>query len=107
MSGSGIILYTKRLGRIQYLGLEVDNTFRKKHKGKWDLPKGTADPGESSLDCAIRETYEETSIRIRHEDVSNEYLVVGKLTMYFAETDEDPVIKHNPDSGIIEHINYQ
>ena len=52
MSGSGIILYTKRLGKIQYL-------------------------------------------------------VIGKLTMYFAETDQNPVLKPNPTSGIIEHINYQ
>ena len=107
MSGSGIILYTKRLGKIQYLGLEVDKKFRKKHKGKWDLPKGTAEPGESSLDCAIRETYEETNISITPDQVSNEYLVIGKLTMYFAETDQNPVLKPNPTSGIIEHINYQ
>ena len=30
----------------------------------WDLPKGGADPGESPLDAAVRETREETGVRV-------------------------------------------
>jgi hypothetical protein len=32
---------------------------------KWGPPKGTVEAGESSYACAIRETYEETGLRIK------------------------------------------
>jgi 8-oxo-dGTP pyrophosphatase MutT (NUDIX family) len=34
-------------------------------RGKWDLPKGKLDPGESLANCAIREVEEETGIRVQ------------------------------------------
>ena len=34
-------------------------------KGKWDLPKGKLDPGESYESCALREVQEETGYRCR------------------------------------------
>jgi bis(5'-nucleosidyl)-tetraphosphatase len=33
-----------------------------KHADRWDLPKGRVDPGESDLECALREFEEETGI---------------------------------------------
>ena len=35
----------------------------------WDLPKGGIDTGESPLAAALRETVEETSLRLRAEDL--------------------------------------
>jgi len=32
-------------------------------RGKWDLPKGKVDPGESIVDCALREVVEETGLK--------------------------------------------
>lgn len=32
------------------------------HRDRWDLPKGHLDPGESDMDCALRELNEETGI---------------------------------------------
>ncbi len=34
-----------------------------KHPTRWDLPKGHVDPGESDLECALRELVEETAIK--------------------------------------------
>ena len=33
-----------------------------RHKDRWDLPKGHVDPGETELQCALRELEEETGI---------------------------------------------
>lgn len=33
-----------------------------KHPKRWDLPKGHVDPGETDLQCALRELEEETGI---------------------------------------------
>lgn len=33
-----------------------------RHKTRWDLPKGHVDPGETDLECALRELVEETGI---------------------------------------------
>lgn len=33
------------------------------HPRRWDLPKGHVDPGETELECALRELEEETAIR--------------------------------------------
>lgn len=37
-----------------------------KHARRYDLPKGHKDEGESEIDCALRELFEETGIE-RHE----------------------------------------
>ncbi|MNR71460.1 RNA pyrophosphohydrolase [compost metagenome] len=34
---------------------------------QWDIPKGCADPGEPALAAALRETFEETGIRLPPE----------------------------------------
>ena len=39
-----------------------------KHPARWDLPKGHVDPGESDLECALRELHEETGIC--HSDIT-------------------------------------
>lgn len=50
MAGGGLVQNEKN---------EVLLIFR---RGKWDLPKGKLDKGESIEDCAIREVQEETGL---------------------------------------------
>jgi bis(5'-nucleosidyl)-tetraphosphatase len=33
-----------------------------RHADRWDLPKGHVDPGETEMQCALRELHEETGI---------------------------------------------
>jgi len=33
-----------------------------RHVDRWDLPKGHVDPGETDVECALRELHEETGI---------------------------------------------
>jgi 8-oxo-dGTP pyrophosphatase MutT (NUDIX family) len=55
-----------------------------KHPSRWDLPKGHVDPGETELQCALRELEEETSIDAHQIEVDptfvfeNRYLVNQK-----------------------------
>ena len=49
-AGGGLV--TNEIGEVLFI-------FR---RGKWDLPKGKLDPGESLESCAIREVKEETGV---------------------------------------------
>jgi 8-oxo-dGTP pyrophosphatase MutT (NUDIX family) len=53
-AGGGVVTRIKK-GRRQVLVI-----YR---RGKWDLPKGKLDPGESIDECAVREVREETGAR--------------------------------------------
>lgn len=47
-------------GLVRNEGKELLLIFR---RGKWDLPKGKLDKGESLEDCAVREVQEETGLK--------------------------------------------
>jgi bis(5'-nucleosidyl)-tetraphosphatase len=44
-----------------------------KHPTRWDLPKGHVDPGETNIECALRELGEETGIQERHLKIDPEF----------------------------------
>ncbi|MCY4561607.1 MAG: NUDIX domain-containing protein [Flavobacteriaceae bacterium] len=73
-----LFLYTNNLNKLIYQFEDSFETIyaaggvvRNKHnellmiyrRGKWDLPKGKIDPGESALAAAIREVKEETGVK--------------------------------------------
>ena len=106
--GAGIILMAYDNDKPKILGLIGDVTHRKKHKATYDLPKGTRDPGESMIDCAIRETFEETGINISQSDLLAGPFRTSFLHMWIAEIDinEKIIIGRNPESGKYEHDGY-
>ena len=53
LKACGILIYREQ-PRLQFLLM--------KHPKRWDIPKGHIDPGESELECALRELDEETGI---------------------------------------------
>ncbi len=43
-------------------GKPIESFLLMKHPRRWDLPKGHVDEGETEMQCALRELYEETGI---------------------------------------------
>ncbi len=58
-------------------------------KGKWDLPKGKLDEGETIEECAIREVEEETGVQL----IVLEKLVQKTYHEYFDQWLHEDVIK--------------
>jgi len=93
--GAGIIIVRKFDNGWKVLGLKKD--------GVYDIPKGGIDPGESTLHTALRETKEEAGIQNPKFTWGLKTNVNSELTTYLAETNEDPFISPNPETGILEH----
>ena len=78
--------------------------------GVYDIPKGVIDGGESDLEAAKRECFEECSIVIRDVDMLFTEASPhkhGALTTFCASTDQTPHVTINPHSGILEHQDFQ
>jgi len=58
---------------------------------KLDFPKGKVDEGESAVDCAIREVFEETHIQLNKKQINEdqfvkvETIINRMVTLYFVE----------------------
>ena len=103
--GAGIILMAYEESEPKILGLIGDVAHRRKHRATYDLPKGTRDHGESMVDCALRETFEETGINISTDEFIAGPYRTSFLHMWLAEIDinEKIIIGKNPESGKYEH----
>jgi len=105
-SAAGIIVYQNHgADNLFFLGLIALPEFQTKNKGIYDIPKGRIDPGETPLECAIREAKEEALIDITHLDSGP--FSYDKLTVWLAESYQEPKIGVNPTTGIQEHLGYE
>lgn len=52
----------KSCGILLVCGAPVRSFLLMRHADRWDLPKGHVDPGETEIECALREMHEETGI---------------------------------------------
>ena len=52
----------KSCGVLVCRGEPIESFLLMKHRDRLDLPKGHVDPGETELECALRELREETGI---------------------------------------------
>ena len=77
--------------------------------GKYDIPKGVIDKGETEFAAALRETFEECSILIEPQEMLSKEpsLKDGRLTTYCAMTHKIPQITPNPHSGKFEHKDHE
>jgi 8-oxo-dGTP pyrophosphatase MutT (NUDIX family) len=56
--------------------------------GKWSFPKGHREDGETNLECALRETIEETGLDLREKTHMVSYNLYAGEYFYFAMEDE-------------------
>lgn len=92
--GAGFFVITPGLDRV--LVLECHDYL--------DVTKGCSNRGESPLQTAFRETYEEAGIRLTESDmITDESFRVGNLIMFLAISGKKPVVKPNPKTGRYEH----
>jgi 8-oxo-dGTP pyrophosphatase MutT (NUDIX family) len=70
---AGIVVYRLCDGRREYLII-------RNRKGHWDFPKGKQEPGETVLETAMRELYEETGLT-----VANPYGPLQPISWTFKE----------------------
>ncbi len=55
---------------------------RRMDNGRWCLPGGMMDAGESAIECAIREVWEETGLRVRIDRLIGIYTTPHRITVY-------------------------
>jgi len=103
--GAGIVVL-KRFGN-DYKVLCLYEEKRKTGIRKYDLTKGAVDKGESFIQAAIRETYEESGVKNLNFKWGKRSLEKGKIRMFIAETNDDPKLLKNPKTGNYEHDGFE
>lgn len=88
---------------VKFLGLVAPEKIRNKKGGTYDIPKGKLKKKESDFDGAVRECEEESGISISQDDLVGKPVKYKNLTIFLASCEQDPKIKPNPETGIIEH----
>ena len=107
--GAGIMVMSFNNGEPYVLSLIGDEKHRKKHGAIYDFPKGQVDEGETQWEAAVRETLEESGIRISKSDIVAGPVNDSYLTMWLAEVPwgTHVHIAVNPVTGKLEHDGYE
>ena len=92
---SGIIVIKEFPEGFFVLGLRV--------YGSYDLPKGGVEPFETDLTAALRETEEESGITDLDFRWGLQTTQAKNVTLFIAETNQEPLIRPNPETGEYEH----
>ena len=106
-TGAGIICYYDN--RDKRLDIDLPNDILylclKTNSEKLDFPKGGIDKGETELQCALRETYEECNLdSFDFNNISEKYLSCGEgLCLYIGEIKQS--VMSNPSDTIKIKIN--
>ena len=108
ITASGFIIFRNYNNHPQVLGLVALPKHRKRSKGKYDVPKGRIDEGETAFEAAKRECFEEsglTDLRL----ISANAITKGPMSLWVAEVqpEEDIILSKNPFTGEVEHESYE
>ncbi len=107
VTASGIIVFRNNNNKPEVLGLIALPKHRKRSKGKYDVPKGRIDSGETAIQAAFRECVEESGLKPKL--IIREPIVKGPLALWVGEVDadDDVVLSKNPYTEEIEHEGYE
>ena len=72
---------TRSCGFLIVNGDPVVSFLLMKHPDRWDLPKGHVDPGETDLQCALRELEEETGIKAEDIAIDDKFLFESRYNV--------------------------
>jgi len=108
ISASGIIVFRNKNNHPELLGLVALPKHRKRSKGKYDVPKGRIDEGETPIQAAYRECYEESGLEPRIIN-TNKPIINGPLCLWLGEVspDDEVILASNPYTGEYEHEGYE
>lgn len=102
---AGIVLIKIINDEPHVLGLRIYNSF--------DLPKGKIEEGETELEAALRETYEEAGIKnidfiwgMQSINLLNDNKKKN-VTLFVGLALEEPIIQKNPQTGKYEHHSHK
>jgi len=68
----------KSCGFLIVRGEPIESFLLMRHPDRWDLPKGHVDPGETELECALRELEEETNIAADQIEIDDAFRFVHR-----------------------------
>ena len=105
ITASGIIVFRNNNNYPEVLGLIALPKHRKRSRGKYDVPKGRIDEGETPIQAAYRECLEESGLEPK---IIGGPLVNGPLSLWVGEveSDDDVALDANPYTGELEHEGY-
>lgn len=108
ITAAGFIVFRNKNNYPEVLGLKAIPRFRKQSGGIYDVPKGRIDPGESALEAAHRECFEEAGLVVKRV-ITKDPICDLPLALWVAEVDDDEevIITPNPETGELEHEGYK
>ncbi len=74
-------------------GQPIEKFLLMKHKSRWDLPKGHTEPGETELECALRELAEETGILADQVELDPEFRFATDYVVRYKRFGRQPIPK--------------
>jgi 8-oxo-dGTP pyrophosphatase MutT (NUDIX family) len=116
LTGSGVVIYfDNRKNLIKEKPPEIIYLVLIDNNDKYDFTKGVIDYLEDSLDCAIRETKEESNLEVDKNFVIEDYtkifgnglkMYIGKYILDSNDLNKNIKIYKNKETGILEHKGY-
>ena len=89
---AGVILFNKKLNKV----LIVKSRGYHKSETRWGLPKGHLENNELPNECAMRELYEETGIKINIPEKTDNYINSINNSTYYVYVVDEKKISLNP-----------